>query len=46
VHVEWEWGIYAAGAVALAGVLAAFGFGGRLDDVPTKQVRRGDEILH
>ncbi len=46
VHIEWRWGIYAAGAAALAAVLAAFGFGGRLDDVPTKQIRKGDETLH
>jgi hypothetical protein len=46
VHIEWGWGIYAAGAASLAAVLAAFGFGGRLDDLPTKQPRRGDETLH
>jgi hypothetical protein len=46
VHIEWQWGIYAAGAVALAAVLAAVGFGGRVDDLPTKQPRRGDETLH
>ncbi len=46
VHIEWQWGIYAAGAAALAAVLAAFGFGGRVDDVPTQQRRQGDEPLH
>ena len=46
VRIEWQWGIYAAGAAALAAVLAAFGFGGRIDDVPTKQLRQGDETLH
>jgi hypothetical protein len=46
VHIEWQWGIYAAGAVALVAVLAAFRFGGRLDDVPTGEQRRGDETLH
>ena len=46
VRIEWQWGIYAAGAAALAAVLAAFGFGGRLDDLPTQQVRRRGETLH
>jgi hypothetical protein len=46
VHIEWEWGIYASGAIALAGVVAALFFGGKLDDLPTKQRRRGDETLH
>jgi hypothetical protein len=46
VHIEWQWGIFAAGATALAAVVAAFGFGGRLDDIPTRQSRRGDETLH
>ena len=41
-----QWGIYAAGGVALLAVVAAFGFGGRLDDIPTRQIRRGDETLH
>lgn len=46
VHVEWAWGLYASGAVALAAVLAAFRFGGKLEDIPTRQSRRGDEVLH
>ncbi len=46
VHIEWQWGIYVAGAIGLAAVVAAFGFGGKLDDVPTAQPRRGDETLH
>ncbi len=46
VHIEWQWGIYAAGAVAIVAVLAAFRFGGRLDDIPTREARRGDETLH
>jgi hypothetical protein len=46
VHVEWGWGIYAAGAAAVASILAALGFGGRLDDIPTRKRRRGDETLH
>jgi hypothetical protein len=46
VRIEWAWGLYASGAVALAGVLAALGFGGRVDDLPTREQRRGDEVLH
>jgi magnesium-transporting ATPase (P-type) len=46
VRIEWQWGIYAAGAAALAAVLASFGFGGRLDDVSTRQARSGGETLH
>jgi hypothetical protein len=46
VRIEWAWGLYASGAVALAAVAATLGFGGKLDDVPTKAPRRGDEILH
>jgi hypothetical protein len=46
VHTEWQWGIFVAGAIALTAVLAALGFGGRVDDLPTKLPRRGDETLH
>lgn len=46
VHIQWSWGIFAAGAVALASLLAAFGFGGRVDDLPTRETRTGDETLH
>ena len=46
VRIEWCWGLYLSGAAGLAGVIAAFGFGGRLDDIPTRQRRRGDEVLH
>jgi magnesium-transporting ATPase (P-type) len=46
VHIEWQWGIYAAGAAGLAAVLAAFRFGGKLDDLPTVRARRGGETLH
>jgi len=46
VRFEWAWGLYATAALgALAAALAAR-FGGSLDDVPTKQPRRGDETLH
>jgi hypothetical protein len=45
-HIEWQWGIYASAAIAAAGVAAGVRFGGRLDDIPTKQRRQGDEVLH
>jgi len=46
VRYEWAWGLYATGAVGLAALAAAIRFGGRLDDVPTKMPRRGDETIH
>jgi hypothetical protein len=46
VRIEFAWGLYASGLVAFAGVLAALGFGGKLDDIPTRKPRRGDETLH
>lgn len=46
VHVEWMWGLYANAAIALAALAAAIGFGGKLDDVPTKVAREGSETLH
>lgn len=45
-HFDWAWGLYATGLIALAALAAAIGFGGRLDDLPTAQPRRGDETLH
>lgn len=46
VHVEWMWGLYATAGIAVATVAAALGFGGRLDDIPTRAARRGNETLH
>jgi hypothetical protein len=46
VHFAWGYGIYATGAVALVALLAASRFGGRVDDVPTRQRRRGNVMLH
>ncbi len=46
VRFEWGWGLYATGIVALVGVALAFVFGGRIDDLPTRERRRGDETLH
>ncbi len=46
VRIDWAWGLYASGLVALCGVIAAIWFGGKVDDLPTKQKRRGDETLH
>ncbi|MBI4702038.1 MAG: hypothetical protein HY744_12945 [Deltaproteobacteria bacterium] len=46
VRIEWGWGLYAAGLLAAAALLAAPRFGGSLIDMPTRQRRRGDETLH
>jgi hypothetical protein len=46
VRLEWAWGLYATGALGLAAFVAALGFGGRIDDVPTKRPRPGGETLH
>jgi hypothetical protein len=46
VRIEFAWGLYASALVAFAGVLAALGFGGKLDDIPTQKPRHGDETLH
>lgn len=46
VKIEWQWGIYASAVTAIAALGAAARFGGKLDDIPTQQKRRGDEILH
>jgi hypothetical protein len=46
VRFDWGWGLYASGAVALAAVLSALQFGGKIEDLPTREKRRGDEILH
>lgn len=46
VRLEWAYGIYASFGAAFAGIVAAAGFGGRLDDIPTQEHRRGDETLH
>jgi hypothetical protein len=46
VRIEWAWGLYASGVVALAAVGAALGFGGRIDDLPSKEHRPPSETLH
>src|SRR5262249_35704882 len=46
VRIDWGWGVYASAAAAFAAVVWALGFGGKLDDRPTRQTRRGDEVLH
>lgn len=45
-HYEWAWGLYAMAGTAVATLIAAIGFGGKLDDLPTKQARLGNETLH
>lgn len=46
VQVAWMWGLYATVGIAVASLAAAVGFGGRLDDIPTKVRREGNETLH
>lgn len=46
VRFTWAWGLWATGVIALGALLAAIRFGGRLDDLPTRKARRGDEVLH
>jgi hypothetical protein len=46
VRFEWGFGLYATGMLSVLTLLMAARFGGRLDDVPTQQARRGDETLH
>lgn len=46
VHIAWMWGLYATAGIAVAALVAAIGFGGRLDDIPTRARREGNETLH
>jgi hypothetical protein len=46
VRFTWGYGIYVTGAIALITLIAAARFGGRLDDLPTREQRRGNEVLH
>ncbi|HVY48124.1 MAG TPA: hypothetical protein VHB21_19685 [Minicystis sp.] len=46
VRFEWAWGLYATGVAGLAALAAAFGFGGRVDDVPTVARAPDDAVLH
>jgi hypothetical protein len=45
-RVEWAWGVYASGLVALAAIAVAARFGGRVDDLPTMRPRPSGEVLH
>lgn len=46
VRFVWGYGLYATGVAGALTLLMAARFGGRLDDIPTQQARRGDETLH
>lgn len=47
VRFEWAYGLHATLALGLAALVASLRFGGRLDDVPSREHRRrGDETLH
>jgi hypothetical protein len=43
---EWGWGLYASGLLGAAAVALGWRFGGSVEDMPTRQPRRGDETLH
>jgi hypothetical protein len=46
VRFAWGFGLYATGILGALTLLFATRFGGRLDDLPTKVARRGNETLH
>jgi len=46
VRFEWAYGLHATFVLGLLALGAAFGFGGRVDDLPSKEARKGDEMLH
>ena len=46
LRFEWSYGLYASGVVALLTIAAATQFGGKLDDIPTRERREGHETLH
>ena len=46
VRFTWGFGLHATAAIALVVIIASARFGGRLDDLPTRARRRGDETLH
>ncbi|WP_438042566.1 hypothetical protein [Sorangium sp. So ce128] len=46
IRFTWGYGLYATGAIALLALFTAAFFGGRIDDLPTGQRRRGNEVLH
>ncbi|HZO16214.1 MAG TPA: hypothetical protein VFB62_23230 [Polyangiaceae bacterium] len=46
VRYSWGSGLYTAGALALIALFFAVRFGGSLEDMPSRQARRGNETLH
>lgn len=46
VKISWGVGLYVTAAASVLALGLAAVFGGRLDDLPTKQKRAGDETLH
>jgi len=46
VRFQWEYGLYATFVLGVVALAQAIGFGGRVDDSPAKEARRGDEMLH
>ena len=46
LRFSYGWGLYMAGLLGVAALIAGFFFGGPVNDMPTKQEREGDETLH
>jgi hypothetical protein len=46
LRFRWGWGLYGAGFVALLASALALRFGGSAVDMPTQELRSGDETLH
>ncbi|MEZ4446160.1 MAG: hypothetical protein R3B72_44195 [Polyangiaceae bacterium] len=46
LRYSWGWGLYAAGGLGALALWLATQFGGRLDDMPSQQPRKGSETLH
>lgn len=46
ISVTWGWGLYATGGLAVLALGFALSFGGKVDDMPSRQVRPLGETLH
>ncbi|MRG92903.1 hypothetical protein GF068_13325 [Polyangium spumosum] len=46
VRFAWAPGLHATFVLGLLALFAASRFGGRVDDLPSKEARKGDEMLH
>ena len=46
VRISWGAGVYVTAIASAVALALASVFGGRIDDLPTKRRREGDETLH